>query len=79
MLKTARRYDQKTDTIILGNRTTSWAYSRDAYKQAGMGSATDAIFEFAKSMARLRVDAAEFALLTAISIFSGTYGWVSID
>lgn len=71
MLKTAKRYDPKSDVIVLGNQTTSWSYTRDAYKQAGMGTATDAIFEFAKSMAKMRVDGVEYALLTAISIFSG--------
>ncbi len=71
MLRTARRYDQKTDTIVLGNQMTSWAYNREAYKQAGIGSATDAIFDFAKSMSKMRVDNAEYALLTAVAIFSG--------
>uniref|UniRef100_A0A5S6QHF1 Ecdysone receptor n=1 Tax=Trichuris muris TaxID=70415 RepID=A0A5S6QHF1_TRIMR len=70
MLKTARRYDAKSDTIVLGNSHTSWAYNRQTYRQAGWGPATDAIFEFAKSLAKMRVDNAEFALLTAISVFS---------
>lgn len=70
-MRTAHRYDSKTDTIVLGNQTTSWAYNREAYKQAGMGSLTDAIFDFAKSMSKMRVDSAEYALLTAIAIFSG--------
>lgn len=71
MLRTSRRYDPKRDTIVLGNQTTSWAYNREAYKQAGIGVATDAIFDFAKSMAKLKVDNAEYALLTAVTIFSG--------
>uniref|UniRef100_A0A914W4F0 Ecdysone receptor n=1 Tax=Plectus sambesii TaxID=2011161 RepID=A0A914W4F0_9BILA len=76
MMRTAHRYDSKTDTIVLGNQSTSWAYNRDAYKQAGMGSLTDAIFDFAKSMSKLRVDSAEYALLTAIAIFSERPGLI---
>ncbi|KAL1238774.1 Ecdysone receptor [Trichinella spiralis] len=74
MMKTARRYDIKSDTIVLGNNVTNWAYTRQTYRQAGWGTATDPIFEFAKSMAKLKVDNAEFALLTAISVFSDRQG-----
>jgi hypothetical protein len=73
MLRTARQYDAKTDTIVMGNQCTSWAYNREAYKQAVIGAPTDAIFDFAKSMSKLRVDPAEYALLTAIAIFSGLH------
>ena len=73
MLRMCRRYDPKTDSITLGNANTSWAYTRDTYRAAGIGSATDAIFEFAKGLAKLKVDPSEFALLTAVTIFSGTF------
>ncbi|VDP12374.1 unnamed protein product [Soboliphyme baturini] len=78
MLKTARRYDAKSDTFLLGNNTTNWAYSRHAYKQAGMGSATDAVFEFAKSLEKMKIDDAEFAFLSAISVFSERPGLIEV-
>lgn len=68
-----RRYDQKTDSIVLGNACSSWAYTRESYRQAGIGTATDAIFEFANSLAKLKVDTSEFALLTAVTVFSGGF------
>ena len=72
MLRTARCYDTKTDSLVLGNVTTSWAYTRDQYRQAGMGELTEAIFDFARSLTKMKLDIAEYALLTAVAIFSGT-------
>lgn len=71
MLSTARRYDPSKDQIVLGNAETSWAYDRTSYREAGIGAATEPIFDFAASLAKLGVDAPEYALLTAVAIFSG--------
>jgi hypothetical protein len=71
MLRTAHGYDPVNDTITLGNARTKWTYTRATYRQAGVGRLTDAIFDFAASLRVMCIDDAEYALLTAIAIFSG--------
>lgn len=68
MLRGARKYDVKTDSIVFANNQP---YTRENYKSASVGDSADAIFRFCRHMSDLRVDNAEYALLTAIVIFSG--------
>ena len=69
MLRAARRYDVTTDSIVFGN---NYPYKKEAYNMAGMVPAiTDALFRFCGYMSSLKVDNAEYALLTAIVLFSG--------
>ena len=68
MLRGARKYDVKTDSIVFANNQP---YTRENYKSASVGDSADAIFRFCRHMCDLRVDNAEYALLTAIVIFSG--------
>jgi len=68
MLRTARRYDYKTDTIVFAN---NHPYSRDNYMMAGVGESADSLFNFCRHLCAMKVDNAEYALLTAIVIFSG--------
>lgn len=70
MLRTARRYDMSTDTIVFAN---DQPYTRENYNSAGLGDCTNAIFHFCKQLCLMKVDNAEYALLTAIVIFSGKY------
>ncbi len=70
MLRTARRYDFQTDTIVFAN---NHPYSRENYCMAGVGDSADPLFNFCRHMCTMKVDNAEYALLTAIVIFSGTY------
>ncbi|XP_003738496.2 ecdysone receptor-like [Galendromus occidentalis] len=67
MLRSARKYDVKTDSIVFANNQP---YTRENYKSASVGDSADAIFRFCRHMCNLRVDNAEYALLTAIVIFS---------
>lgn len=67
LLRSARRYDVETDAVVFGN---GQPYTRDTYRKAGVGDTADTIFEFSRSMAVMKVDNAEYALLTAIVIFS---------
>ncbi|XP_014678659.1 PREDICTED: ecdysone receptor-like [Priapulus caudatus] len=67
LLRSARRYDIETDAVVFGN---GLPYTRDSYRKAGIGDTADSIFEFSRSMAQMKVDNAEYALLTAIVIFS---------
>jgi len=67
MLRTARRYDYQSDTIIFAN---NHPYTRDNYSLAGVGDSADPLFNFCRHMCAMKVDNAEYALLTAIVIFS---------
>lgn len=67
MLRGARKYDVKTDSIVFANNQP---YTRDNYRSASVGDSADALFRFCRKMCQLRVDNAEYALLTAIVIFS---------
>ena len=69
MLRCARRYDEDTESIVFAN---NYPYTRESYERAGLDSATiDKNFKFCKKMCKMKVDNAEYALLTAIDIFSG--------
>lgn len=68
MLRCARRYDVKTDSIIFAN---DQRHDRQSLSMAGIGHTADSIFNFGKLLSAMKVDDAEYALLTAIDIFSG--------
>jgi ecdysone receptor len=68
MLRCARRYDAKTDSIIFANNLP---YTRKLYHIAGLGDTVDSVFSFSKTLSLMKIDNAEYALLTAIDIFSG--------
>lgn len=68
MLRCSRKYDIKTDSIVYANNQP---YTRENYRSASVGDSADALFNFCRSMCILKVDNAEYALLTAIVIFSG--------
>ncbi|XP_022688542.1 ecdysone receptor-like [Varroa jacobsoni] len=67
MLRGARKYDVATDSIVFANNQP---YTLDNYRSASVGENADALFQFCRNMCNLRVDNAEYALLTAIVIFS---------
>lgn len=68
ILRCARRYDPKTDSILFANNSS---YTRETYRIAGLGDTVDSIFRFGKTLCQMKIDNAEYALLTAIDIFSG--------
>ena len=68
MLRTARRYDLDTNTVVFGDGVP---FTKDSLKYAGLGSYADSMFNFCHGMALLGVDNAEYALLTALCIFTG--------
>ena len=65
MIRTARRYDSIKNTIVFSNND---AYDNRAYDTAGLRN--DDLFQFCKKVSKLNVDDAEFAILTAITVFS---------
>ncbi|XP_064647837.1 ecdysone receptor-like [Lineus longissimus] len=67
MLRTARRYDLRTHCIIFSNNQP---FTKDQLSFGGMEEFTDFMWPFCRSMAELHTDNAEFALITAITIFS---------
>ncbi|XP_044755248.1 ecdysone receptor isoform X2 [Coccinella septempunctata] len=67
MFRMARRYDFNTDSILFVNNQP---YSRDSYNLAGMGETIEDLLHFCRMMYNMKVDNAEYALLTAIVIFS---------
>lgn len=67
MLRSARRYDLESDTIIFANGVP---FGRENIAMGGLKDYADGMFAFCASMARLGVDNAEYALITAICIFS---------
>ena len=74
MLRAARRYNPVTDTIMYFNNEP---YTRKMYHEAGMlPDATQSIFSFCMKMHKIGLDDAEYALLTAIIIFSGNWPYL---
>ena len=69
MLRGARKYDPQTDSIVFA---TNHPFTMDNYVRAGLGNAD--LFRFCRRMTNMKVDNAEFALMTAIDIFSERYG-----
>jgi ecdysone receptor len=65
MLRGARRYDPQRDCIIYAN---NFPFSRQSYVKAGLGN--DGLFRFCRNLCKMKVDNAEYALITAIVIFS---------
>ncbi len=70
MLRTARRYDIHTDSIVFANNQP---YTRDQYASSGLSGVPDTLFPFCRYLCLMKVDNAEYALLTAIVVFSGAY------
>ncbi len=68
MIRTARRYDVETDTIVFAD---GMPYTRDNMRFAGLHDYVDSMFQYCRNMGKLGVDNAEYALVTAITIFSG--------
>lgn len=68
MFRMARRYDVQSDSILFANNQP---YTRDSYSIAGMGETIEDMLRFCRQMYAMKVDNAEYALLTAIVIFSG--------
>ncbi|XP_063233118.1 ecdysone receptor isoform X5 [Bacillus rossius redtenbacheri] len=68
MFRMARRYDVQSDSILFANNQP---YTKDSYSMAGMGETIDDMLRFCRQMYAMKVDNAEYALLTAIVIFSG--------
>lgn len=67
MLRMARKYDANTDSILFANNQP---YNRESYSLAGMGDVIEDLLRFCRHMFNMKVDNAEYALLTAIVIFS---------
>ncbi|XP_026841975.1 ecdysone receptor isoform X2 [Drosophila persimilis] len=71
MLRMARRYDHNSDSIFFANNRS---YTRDSYKMAGMADNIEDLLHFCRQMFSMKVDNVEYALLTAIVIFSDRPG-----
>lgn len=67
----ARRYDHNSDSIFFANNRS---YTRDSYKMAGMADNIEDLLHFCRQMFSMKVDNVEYALLTAIVIFSDRPG-----
>jgi len=65
MLRGARRYDVHSESIVFANNKP---YTRENYLEAELEN--DDLFKFCRTMSNMKVDNAEYALLTAIVIFS---------
>lgn len=67
MLRSTRWYDIKTDSILFANNQP---FTRENYRKAHIGEIADAMFNFCRSTVILRLNSAEYALITALIIFS---------
>lgn len=76
MLRMARRYDAASDSIFFANNRS---YTRDSYRMAGMADTIEDLLHFCRQMYSMRVDNVEYALLTAIVIFSDRPGLEQAD
>jgi len=71
VLRTSRRYNPGLDQVIFGDGTP---VTRESLCLGGLlQDYVNDMFEFARRMSVMGVDNAEYALLTAICIFSGMY------
>ena len=70
VLRTARRYDIETDTVVFAN---GMPFTKDSMRFAGLQTYVESMFSFCRAMGHMAVDNAEYALLTAITIFSGEW------
>ncbi|GAB1600863.1 ecdysone receptor-like [Argonauta hians] len=70
-LRASRCYDSKTKTIVF---MTGIPVTKENLKALGISSYADVAFTFFQSLVNLCVDNAEYALLTAICIFSDRPG-----
>ena len=73
MLRTARRFDPETQTVVFGD---GMPFSRDCMAYGGFKEYVNCMFDFASRMNDMGVDNAEYALLTAICIFSGWWPFI---
>ncbi|OAF71600.1 Nuclear receptor subfamily 1 group A member 1 [Intoshia linei] len=71
MIRSARRYDLHTDSIIF---TNGYTCTREIMKKSGMSKSVNCQFDFFRKMSVLGVDNAEYGMLMAITIFSDRYG-----
>lgn len=76
MLRMARRYDALTDSILFANNRS---YTKESYQMAGMEDTIDDLLHFCRQMYSLSVDNVEYALLTAVVIFSDRPGLEKSD
>ncbi|XP_026467259.1 ecdysone receptor [Ctenocephalides felis] len=76
MLRMARRYDAVSDSILFANNRS---YTRDSYKMAGMADTIEDLLHFCRQMYTMTVDNVEYALITAIVIFSDRPGLEQAD
>jgi|SRR6218665_17147 len=70
MLRTARRFDPETNTVVFGTGTP---FTQNSMAFGGLQDYVDTMFEFSRGMSQLYVDNAQYALLTAICTFSGKH------
>jgi ecdysone receptor len=71
MLRMARRYDAHTDSILFANNAS---YTKHTYQLAGMEDIIEDLLHFCRQMYSLSIDNVEYALITAIVIFSDRPG-----
>ncbi|CAH1788993.1 unnamed protein product [Owenia fusiformis] len=71
VLRTGRRYDLETDTVVFANGSPM---TRNALRYAGLSNHVDSMYDFCRRMAMMKIDNAEYALLMGISIFSERHG-----
>lgn len=76
MLRMARRYDTHTDSILFAN---NMSYTKKTYQMAGMEDTVDDLLHFCRQMFSLAIDNVEYALITAIVIFSDRPGLEKAD
>lgn len=76
MLRMARRYDATTDSILFANNRS---YTKESYQMAGMEDTIEDLLHFCRQMYNLSVDNVEYALLTAVVIFSDRPGLEKCD
>nr|XP_024215404.1 ecdysone receptor-like [Halyomorpha halys] len=73
MMRMARRYEAETDSILFANNER---YTKEHYEEAGLGQAIENPLRFCRNLWKMKVDNAEYALLTAMIIFSERPGLI---
>jgi len=73
MLRTSRRYDVNTDTILFSNKQ----YTSNHFSAAGLHN--EQLFVFCRHLERMKMSESEYALLSAVDIFSDREGLMEPD
>uniref|UniRef100_A0A914C4M8 Ecdysone receptor n=1 Tax=Acrobeloides nanus TaxID=290746 RepID=A0A914C4M8_9BILA len=74
LLRMARYYDPKTESIKLSNGNFTWSYGKQTFQKLAMERLSVQLFVFANSLASMGLNEIEYALLSALVVLTNRKG-----